>query len=267
MITVKVEGLQATLANINGMSKQVRYAASRALNDVAKRVVEEERKEVSRVFDRPTPRTLNAVKVFSGAKRDALEVVIGIDDGMGRKTFSARGKKGTVTPSKYLLAQIIGGQRAPKRFEKALMAVGAMDRGDSAIFAKRSEALDAYGNISGAKLNQIITYFRKTKVDGYGGKMSGTRKEKMRKGELKGMRWGMAYFRGGAAAGLPDGIWERHYPNGTAGKSFIRPILIYVRGTSYRSVFHFRPIAERIVAKEWGRTFNFALDAAIRSAK
>ena len=267
MITVKIEGLDATLANLAGMQKQVRYAASRALNDVAKQVVDEEHREISRIFDKPTPRTLNAVKVFSGAKRDALEVVIGVDDGMGRKTFSARGKKGTVTPSKYLLAQIIGGQRAPKRFENALMAINAMDRGDSAIFAKRSEALDAYGNISGAKLNQIITFFRKTKVDGYGGKMSSARKMKMMKGELKGMKWGMAYFRGGAAVGLPDGIWERHYPNGTAGKSFIRPILIYVRGTSYRSIFHFRQIAERVVATAWRPTFDSALESALRTAK
>lgn len=259
--------MQALQAHIAGLGKQVRYAASRALNETAKKVVEEEVRELSRIFDRPTPRTLRAVKVFSGAKRDSLEVVIGVDDGVGRKTYSARGKKGTITPSQYLLAQIVGGERAPKRFEKALQAIGAMDRGEAAVFAKRSEALDSYGNISGAKLNQIITFFRKTKVDGYGGKMSSARKMKMMKGELKGMKWGMTYFRGGGDTGLPDGIWERHYPNGTAAKSFIRPILVYVKQASYRPRFHFRQIAKRTVAREWQRQFDAALDAALKTAK
>ena len=244
------------------------YAARRAINETAKKVVEEERREIASAFKGPTPRTLNSVKVFSGAKKDGpLEVVVGIDDGGGNRPFSARGKKGTIPPSKYLLAQIVGGTRAPKRFEKALIAIGAMNQGDSAIFAKRSEALDAYGNISGAKLNQIITYFRTVKVDGYGGRMSKSRKMKMMRGELKGMRWGMSYFRGGLGTGLPDGIWERHYPSGTAGKSFIRPILIYVRGTSYTIKFRFREIAERVVEREWPRQFDQAIKFALRTAR
>lgn len=270
MITVKIEGLQATMASLTGQQKQVRYAASRALNGVAKRIVAEERGEIGRVFKGPTPRTQNAVKVFSGATRDRLEVVVGVDDGGGsyrQQNFRAQGKKGTITPAQYLLAQIVGGHRVPKRFERALQIIGAMDGGDYAVFAKRSEALDSYGNISGSKLNQIITFFRKTKAEGYGGKMSSARKMKMMKGELKGMKWGMAYFRGGRDAGLPDGIWERHYPNGTAGKSFIRPILIYVRAPSYRAIFKFRAVAERVVAKEWRGEFDRALDAALRTAR
>lgn len=269
-LNVKVEGLKALQAQLSGQQKQIAYAASRALNNVAKKVVAGERQALGSIFKGPTPRTLNAVKVFSGAKRDRLEAVIGIDDGGGsyrQQNYSARGKKGTVTPAKYLLAQIVGGERAPKRFEKALQAVGAMSPGDYAVFAKRSEALDAYGNISGAKLNQIITYFRKTKVDGYGGKMSSARKAKMMKGELKGMKWGMAYFRGGAGTGLPDGIWERHYPNGTAERSFVRPILIYVRAPAYRSLFKFSEIADRVVAKEWRPEFDLELANALRTAR
>jgi len=267
MIKVEIQGLQATMAWLAGHEKQVRYAASRALNDVAKSVVTAERQHVASIFKGPTPRTLNAVKVFSGAKRDNLEVVIGVDDGVGRKEFKAMGKKGTITPAKYLLAQIMGGQRAPKRFEKALISIGAMDPGDSAVFAKRSEALDAYGNLSGAHLTQIISYFRTVKAEGYGGMMSKARKMKMMKGQLKGMKWGKAYFRGGGKTGLPDGIWERHYPNGTAEKSFIRPILIYVRGTSYRPVFKFKEVASGVIAREWKQKFDSALAAALRSAK
>lgn len=266
-ITVDVRGLDAVRAALQGKSKQIAFAASRALNETAKKVVDEESKAIASIFKGPTPRTLRAVKVFKGAKRDNLEAIVGIDDGAGRSTYRAMGKKGTIVPAQYLLAQITGGQRAPKRFEKALIAIGAMPAGKYAVFAKRSEALDAYGNLSGSKINQIITYFRTVKVDGYGGKMSNARKMKMMKGELKGMKWGMSYFRGGRDTGLPDGIWERHYPNGTAGKSFIRPIMIYVDAPAYRGIFKFHEIASGVVAREWSKQFSTALEMAMRTAR
>lgn len=266
-ITVETNGFKAQFARLAGMQKQVTFAASRALNEVAKKVVIEENKAISSIFKGPTPRTQNAVKVFKGAKKDSLEVVVGIDDGAGRSSIKSMGKKGTIYPAKYLLAQVVGGIRAEKRFEKALISIGAMPTGKYAVFAKRSNALDQYGNLSGAKLNQIITYFRKTKVDGYGGKMTDARKTKMMKGQLKGMKWGMAYFRGGKDVGLPDGIWERHYPNGTAGKSFIRPILIYVDPPNYRAIFKFSEIATSVVDREWKNDFNKALDMALSTVK
>lgn len=266
-ITVEVKGIKAALANLAGMQKQVAFAASRALNEVAKKVVAEENRTVASIFKGPTPRTLRAVKVFKGAKKDNLEVIVGIDNGGGNRSYQQMGKKGTVTPAQYLLAQVIGGKRADKRFEKALVAIGAMPSGKSAVFAKRSNALDQYGNLSGAKLNQIIAYFRQYKAEGYGGKTTDARKMKMMKGQLKGMKWGMAYFRGGHGTGLPDGIWERHYPNGMAAKSFIRPILIYVDSTSYRGIFKFSEIAKGVVDREWQSEFNKALDMALSTAR
>ena len=268
MLTVKIEGLEELKRSLNDMArKQVPFAVKTAMNKVAKKVVDRERKEINSVFKTPTPRTQSAVKIFSGATKDRLEVVVGIDDGEGRKSFKAKGKKGTTTPAQYLMAQIEGGARVPKRFERALQSVGAMSQGDYAVFAKRSGALDAYGNISGAKLNQIITFFRTVKVDGYGGKMSASRKMKMMKGELKGMKWGVTYFRGGRDTGLPNGIWERHYPNGTAGKSFIRPILIYVRAPSYSARFKFSEIAMDVINREWQTEFDQALKSAMSTAK
>ncbi len=265
-ISVEIKGATALRLVANG-AKQIPFAVSRAINEVAKKVVEAESKHIASVFKGPTHRTLNAVKVFKGATKDRLEAEVGIDDGLGRKTVKSMGKKGTVPPAKYLLPQIEGGPRVPKRFELALQAIGAMPKGMQAVFAQRSNALDQHGNLSGAKIVQIISYFRTTKAEGYGGKMTKARKEKMAKGELKGMKWGVAYFRGGKQAGLPDGIWERHYPNGMAGKSFIRPILIYIEGSNYDPRFLFHEVAKQSIDSEWQPAFDKWARIALETAR
>lgn len=266
-IGVKVEGLEAVRARLNGMARQIPFAAKQAVNEVARKVVQEENAEISRVFKGPVPRTANATKLFKGATKEDMSAIVGIDDGGGNRKGARLPSKGVISPAKYLLPQIIGGTRVQKRFERALQSIGAMPPGAAAVYAKRSNALDQYGNLPGPKIVQIISYFRHTKAEGYGGKMSDRSKENLMQGRRKGMKWGMAYFRGGKGTGLPDGIWERHYPNGTAEKSFIRPILIYVSGVSYQRRFMFAEIAERVVAKEWQPALRKHLNIAISTAR
>lgn len=270
-IDVKVSGLNAIKAAIEGRHKQVLYAASRAINDVAKSVAKKENEEIGRIFKNPTPRTVKATKVFKFSRKDDLEAVVGLDNGGGNRGPVSRQRKATVFPADYLLAQITGGQRATKRFEAALISLGLMPSGMQAVFATRSGALNQYGNLPSAKIVQIMSYLRETKGEGYGGKMTNARKQKMLRGELKGMKWGMSYFRGGKQGrintGLPDGIWERHYPNGPAGKSFIRPILIYISPANYRRLFRFEEIANATVSREWNPSFNRWLSQALATAR
>ena len=155
----------------------------------------------------------------------------------------------------------------PKRFERALQLAGVMPSGMFAIFAKRSNALDQYGNITQGKIVQILAWFKAFPETGYKANMTDKTKENLRRGKRKGMKWGVAYFRGGRGTGLPDGIWERHYPNGTAGKSFVRPVLIYVRSVSYQSRFDFEGIARSTVDKVWRDEFDKALAQAIATAR
>lgn len=266
-IEVKVDGLKAIKAAIENKHKQVLYAASRAINDVAKSVAAKENQEIGRIFKSPVPRTANATKVFKYSRKDDLEAVVGLDNGGGNRGGVARQRKSTIFPADYLLAQIVGGKRANKRFENALIQLGLMNSGMQAVFAKRSGYLDAYGNLPSSKIVQIISYLRQTKGEGYGGKMTDARKRKMMNGELKGMRWGIAYFRGGRGTGVPDGIWERNYANGTAGKSFIRPILIYISPANYKRLFRFEEIAHDTVSREWSPSFSRWLSSALATAK
>ena len=267
MISVKIEGMAKFEAEFRGIEKQVRKATRLAINTVAKKVVDAENAEINRVFDRPVPRTTKAVKVFQPARYDNdLTAIVGVDDGAGGKRMNAKGFKGTIFPAKYLAAQVAGGTRAPKRFELALQKKRLMPAGMFAVFAKRSNALDQYGNLPASKIVQILQWFQAFPEQGFRTNMKAKSKQDMAagKGRYKKLKWGVAYFRGGRGTGLPDGIWERHYPNGQAGKSFIRPVLIYVRGARYGIRFKFIELARRVVDRTFEPEFDRELSRLLR---
>lgn len=267
-LTCRLEGVTLIQRMLTNVEKQIPYALSRGINQMAKDVQKVENEEIRKAFNKPTPRTENATKVFQYAKKDKLEAIVGVDDGGGANRMSARGFKGTIFPNRYLAAQIYGGGRVHKRFEKALIAAGVMPEGMYAVFAKRSNALDQYGNLPASKIVQILSWFQAfPEGQGYRANMKKRTKANLAAGKRKGMKWGFAYFRGGNGTGLPDGIWERHYPNGQAGKSFIRPVLIYVRNPNYQVRFPFEQIAMRHFAQNWKRVSEQALAYALATAK
>jgi len=279
-IEVKVDGLKSLQASLQNKKRQVGFAAMKALNATAKKVAQEESRAIVSAFDRPRPSTIKAIVVkkwsrYKGNDFD-LEAVVAVDDyitqgrtgseGVFEANRAAQGK-GAISPAKYLSAQILGGKRMPKRFEVALQRAGIMPAGMMAVFAKRSGALDPYGNLPGPKIVQILSYFQAFQERGFRANMKKTSKRNLALGKRKGMKWGMSYFRGGKGTGLPDGIWERHYPNGESGKSFIRPILIYIDNATYRRRFDFYGIARRTIDATWPVEFSTAFDAAMRTAK
>lgn len=274
MLKIKVEGMDKLQAEMRRVGKQTRFGAAKALNATAKLIVQAENEEIARIIDRPLPKTLRAVEVLSYARApERLEVVValrGQRQGGGAKESMTAGAKGTIEPVKYMIAHIVGGQRAAKRFEVALIQAGVMPEGKQAVFAKRSHALDAYGNLPGSKIQQILAWFQAyPEGRGFKSNMTARTKANLAAGKRKGLKWGFAYFRGGRDTGLPDGIWERHYPNGQAEKSFVRPVLIYVSPGQYRrSVkFDFKEIAVGVTRKEWSAQFNRAFAEAMKGAK
>lgn len=240
MITIAVsDNLKDVMAGLDDVARrQVPFATSRAINETAKIIAKDGNKLVASVFERPLPRTASAVKVFQGATKERLSAVVNVYDGQrgfapdDPRALSAG--KGSVFPNRYLSAQIEGGRRANKRFENALIKAGVMPQGMQAVFAKRSGYLDQYGNLSGARINQILSWFKAfPEGQGYRSNMTDRsrtnamlgRKNK-RTGETsfgKGRRYGFSYFvsrgerSGGLQMRLPEGVWERNYPNGPAG--------------------------------------------------
>lgn len=127
---------------------QVPFAASLALNAVAKDVKEAEREEMKRVFDNPVPFTLNSVKIKKYSTKKDLSVRLEISDD---------GAKGNA-PADYLLPVIKGGNAYATRFQKSLRAKGVLRAGQFAI-PTQSDFLktNKYGNVRPSMYSDILS--------------------------------------------------------------------------------------------------------------
>jgi hypothetical protein len=237
-------------------------------------VVTAAREAIARVFDRPRPNTIRSVGVRQYATKDRPEVRITIDNGISRTAGEslfdanvAQQGKNAIAPATYLTPQIKGGSRVAKRFERALQRAGLMPAGNLAVFAKRSGALDQYGNLPGPKIVQILSWFQAFPQSGYRMNMTARTKANLIAGKRKGMQHGIEYFRGGKGTGVPDGIWERHYVGGQGGKSIIRPVLIYVSHATYRVRFDFDVIGKQVMDARADAIAAEALRAALETAR
>src|SRR5438105_14002887 len=107
MFTLRVEGLDAAQRRVTDLPKQIRYAASRALNDTTLLDVRPAlQSEMDTAFDRPTPWIKNSLWV-DRATPDVLVATI--------TTRELGGK--SVNPANVLTPEVKGGGRHFKRAE------------------------------------------------------------------------------------------------------------------------------------------------------
>lgn len=125
-------------------ARQIPFASAMALNDAVKDAEQAYRKALPRIFDRPTPFTLNSAFVRKATKAH-LEASVEL------RHFAAKG-----TPAdRYLGPEIIGGPRGMKRFERRLDVAGGIGR--KFVVPGRAVHLDAYGNVSRGQIMQILS--------------------------------------------------------------------------------------------------------------
>lgn len=142
-------GVQTNMADVSAKlasvaSDQIPFATALALTWTAKDVLAAEKRTIGQVFDRPTPFSKNAFQVVPATKTRLVASVV-------QKTAT-----GTSHPRNWFTPQVFGGARRHKTFERHLIAVGAMP---SNLFAVPSRACpkDAYGNVRGSVIMQILT--------------------------------------------------------------------------------------------------------------
>lgn len=232
--------------------KQLPFATSLAINRTAQKVKLKQEHEIRDVFDRPTPFIQNSQFIKYSNKRN-LTATVGVKD------FSFG--KG-VPAVKTLLAEIGGGERRLKRFERALRSAGVLPNGYMIVPGEAAD-IDQYGNIKGSQIVKILSYFRAFQEAGY--KANSTEASRAKLAKSTKSRRGVSYFVGAPGDGKsPLGIWQRIYSNfGTA----IRPIMIFVKSTNYDPIYDFKFVAESTVQKEFDREFIRAWEEAERTAR
>jgi len=259
-IKIEFKGLKELQSMMTDLEKnQMPFALAKALTKTAQDVKEAEIKQMPSYLDRPTPYTQNSLYVKPATKKDLTSMVYFKDrSGVGKGNPAAN----------YIQPQVEGGKRNLKRFESALRRIGVLPAG---MYVAPGEAcqLDAYGNIPGSFIVQILSYFRAFGEQGYRANITDQRKASLKRGSKK--KLGYEYFvskgKGewfGRKQHLRPGIYKRV---GFAAGSAIKPIMMFVKEPSYQKRFPFYETAQKVIDRNLCNNFNEAMDDAIKTAK
>lgn len=258
-VNVDASGALRKLARLDGI---VQRAAVQALNWTAADAALEVKEEMRRVFDRPTPYTLGGIGVWKAKPGDAVARV-------GIKNIGAG--KG-VPAANFLAPQVWGGERAMKRFERALERIGALPSGWRAVPAGGAQ-MDAYGNMSRGQIVQILAALQAFGEQGYRANMDAKGRARLARGSKrsygreyfvsygKGFRQGRGSWTHGRNQHLPAGVWMRQ--GGGLGKA-LRPVLIFVRSATYRRRLDFHRVVVEYAAREFPAKFERAMARTVR---
>ena len=210
----------------------VKLAAAKALTFTALAIRDAEKAEMQRVFDRPTPFTLNSLYV-----KTATPIAL-----TARVWF-----KGIRGDWHYLIPQVEGGDRRLKMFEKHLQRAGILPVG-MFVVPGAGLKLDQYGNIPGGKIVQLLSAVQALPEVGY-------LANKSRRRGARRNRKTDNIFAGRPHPGMPLGVWQRSL-------SGLKPLIVFVKRPQYRKRFDFYGIARNVAEREFNNQFLRALRSA-----
>ncbi len=256
MIKVEMKGLQATIADISGMGKQVRFAASRALNSAAFAAMREGQRQIEGALDRPTRWTLKSWYVRKKATKNELIASVGWSDYLVNKQFKG--------PDYYLAQHFSGGKRKLKRFEERLISRGVMPAGYQCAIGKAASEmglLDSHGNMKSGVIVAIVSALQALSGPGSAGNANGRKRQSANKRAAR-----QVYWSGKPGPNTPNGIWALD-EKFKGGRGRLRPVLIYVKPGNYRKRLDLQKISDAVVVRTFNSEFDKEYAAALRTAK
>ena len=243
---------------------QIDFATSLALNATARQIREAIVEDMRVKFDRPTPYTLNALRVVPATK-DTL---------LARVTFKERAGKG-ISAHDYLPPQVFGGRRNKKRSEKALAMTGTT--GDRYYVPGQGAEMDAYGNMNRGQVVKILSYLEAFGEQGYKANSTPKSRAKINRGTTKrdgtvinGVRYFVSRGKGTPIKGAKEQHLRRgvYSVTGPKREEELRPLMIFVdNDPTYTPLLPFFETAEEIFTSSYEDHFDEALDRAINSAR
>lgn len=238
---------------------------TRAINETAFYVVNKLKKEMPGFIDRPTPFTLNALRVTQKASVTNNDLV---DATVGFKEFGSKAN----WASHYLVPQVDGGDRALKRFEKALVLTGVMNAGYFVLPAAAAPR-DQYGNVPGKFIVRVLSQLRAdlsgtqntpqpTTVAGKGNRAAAARyrqKKRLTKPTYYAVQNGIIYPGGGHTT-LAPGIYERH-----PREKSLKQVFFFARDVHFRKRFPFYEIAAKAAQDKMPQKIQDEIDNSSKS--
>lgn len=243
-VTIRAENLDkvaAALAKLSG--ERLQQALASALTDTGFQARRAMQAELSSVFDRPTPFITRSVKVFAATPQKLSVAIVPTLD--TRNAPSTGGKVG-VDPQDVLQAQEAGGKRRDKRSESVLRRAHILPAGFQTVIPATPYpgSVDAYGNIRGAFMVQLLSYLQAFGEQGFKANMTKKNRGRLEKGTAK--KAGRRYFVSlgryrDATRHLAPGIWAASGPGGVD----VRPVLMFVKAPTYKPRLSMQAIIER----------------------
>jgi hypothetical protein len=237
--------------------RQFPFALATAINDTAFQDVQKGWKdEIPRVFDSPTPFTLNAVQVKKVNFRQAKAS----GDFSAEIFLRDEASKGT-PPVRYLAHGVTGGTRKRKPFENDLIGAGVMSAGEFAVPAKGLQ-LDSHGNVPNAVIRTMLSDLQASKdATRRSTRESRARRARRKKGPTDVyFYWPGDQGTGRSTHALPRGIYRRR-------GYFYEAVFFFVQSVSYEKRFDAYGLAERLFNAGFPRRFREAMARAMASRK
>lgn len=254
-LKIEVKGIKELQAGLDDIIKhRMPNITALALTETAKAVREESKKEMSQIFDRPTPFILGSQWIKAATKEDLSASV--------EWRSRTRKQSGWDAVTKALSPHIEGGSRTYKNFELMLSRMGILPPGYYAIPGAAAE-MDPYGNMSRSQIIQIVSYFKAFPNTGYKANTSDKKRLRLAKGSKKAI--GFAYFVGRPGGGrLPLGIYRRfHSTINVSALHPLQPILIFTRTPFYPKRWDIQGMAQRVVDRDSPQIFRRLADETL----
>lgn len=215
----------------DAQKKQIPFATVMAMTQTAKDVSWEEIGVMQRVFDRPTPYTLNALQVKPATKAKMIASV-------EFKEFGG-------TPAKrFLNPEVYGGPRSQKSHERQ---IAPLLKGYSYLVPARGTALNQFGNVPGATIRRVLSQLR-VSPNADANASSSKRSKANRRAQ--------AFF----VNKQGNMVMQRK------GK-LVTPFLVGVKSPNYRKRFPFHETAEAVVRERFSVNFEIAFQRAMATAR
>ena len=237
---------------LDGMDKQVDFAAAVALTKTAGIARTKVQENMRQVFDRPTPWVINSLRLKSATKTNLVAEV------------AFKDINSEVSSKTMVFPHVEGGQRSFKAMEVRLMQAGLMPSGYNAVPGEAAK-MDAFGNMNRGQITTLLNILGTYREAGYN-KADARTVARLAKG--RGSAYGFEYFV--AKVGdtrtkhLQPGVYQRVK---TPFGSSLKPVLMFVRRANYKKRLDFYGIVNDVAAQELKPQFDQALEMAMATAR
>jgi alkylated DNA nucleotide flippase Atl1 len=243
-VEITITGLDEARGLVSSFSdRRFNAVIASTLTGTAKAIRESERDAIAQSFASPLSYTNNSprLKIATATNLQAEVYIADIKGGGGGGGFEG-------SPADYLQAEVQGGARRVKKFEKALQNQGSMPRGWVSVPGPAAK-LDGYGNMSRSQIIQIIAQLGQDYSPGYARVIKRSVDARI----AKARKSGQIYF-AVTKAGQPlkPGVYLRDKRRGP------RPVMYFVPQARYRVALRFADVAANTVADQLSKQWAIA---------